>query len=269
MSSVLYYIQYVLIACIIADVGLAVYSSVRGLIELSSQGFGIAIVLGLIFGFLLYLLINVRNYRGYVKDLYVHMEELCEIYTSSIFEIESLDDTGNINSVVSLLRKADPNLDDALKDFPDALKTDFELKGKKTTVRADVVVTIPWESRWRKKLGSKYMQIWIAFVAKGGTEVSLDDIKLFHEKLTDVLPFLNPEYARIFYFSRKGFSAQAIQFVENEDNWIPYWDIGTEDEAAAEINLVNIEPDGRLSVAAMPWLNILRNERLEAKVTDG
>jgi hypothetical protein len=226
--------------------------------------------------FLLAVFINtylrIRRSKEDVWHLDFHMEELIESHMETVINTERTETSMSEDErIVSILRKADPNLDGILEESPNLLQLGTEVKGKKLALNASVFVAVPWKStldKIREGAGtSKFELVWIAIRYDGDSPASLDYIKPIHEKLTDILQFYEPADAKVILFSEKGFSPEAIAFAENEDNWIPHWKEGTDEEVVATLDLVKIEV-GSYSVVTMPYLKMLRQERLEIVSAD-
>ena len=225
---------------------------------------GSAIILVIVF---IYLLLRTRRSREDLDHLAYHMTELVESHTETVIKMETVDPAKpEQEQIANLLRRADFNLDEMLNEKPDLLHFGREVKGKKHVIQADVYIGVPRESRWSKlrdgALGSKLELLWMALRHEGNDPMSLSEIRSIHERLSDILPYLNPIVAEVYLFSKAGFSEEAIRFAEDEANWIPHWNEGSEEEENAVINLIKIEGDGRFSVVSMPWLKTLREERL-------
>jgi hypothetical protein len=226
---------------------------------------GIALVAAFV-----YVVFRIRKAREHLEHMAFHMAEAGEMHVETVLETESVDFSKPMNEQILMsLRKADFDLDFALQDSPQLAQFDMEVAGKKTSIKADIFVGVPWESGWRKFAEggfghSKFDGVWIALRRDETDPMSVADITSIREKLSDVLSYLRPSRSQVYVFSSGGFSPDAIKFVEDEESWIPHWNEGEEEEISASIDLVKINQDGRLVVVTMPWMKTLREERLAA-----
>jgi len=216
-----------------------------------------------------YFVIRIRRNRGDLDHLAFHMDELVNAQIETVIQTEVVDQTSSVDGqLVTLLRRADPALDGALEDYPNLLAFNAEVQGKKYSVKPLIYVGVPYESWWERfkdgGLRSKLEGIWMAFQSDG--DVGLAYVKLLHQQLADILPQIRPRFADVYIFAKGKFSEEAVKFVEDENNWIPHWHVGGDDEELAVINLVKMEGDRTFEVVSMPWLKSLRRERLEANL---
>jgi hypothetical protein len=214
--------------------------------------------------FLTYL--RIRRSRGDIWLLDSDIEELVETHEETVIQAERVEAGMSENEQITLiLRKANPSLDEALNESPGLLRLDSEVKGRKAALKATVFVGVPWKSSWEKfnheALNSNLKNMWIAINYEGSQPMSLEDIRPIQQKLKDILQFLRPRDAQAYVFSRQGFSPEAVEFAEKEDNWISYWREGTDEEQVLVLDLIKIA-DGNFSVVSMPYLKSLREERL-------
>lgn len=231
---------------------------------------GSAIIIVILF---IYILLRTRRSREDLEHLAYHMTELVETHAETVIETETVDPTKSENEqLATLLRRADFELDKILEERPHLLQFNTEVKGKRHSLQADIFVGVPWESRWAKfrdgglVIGSKRQLVWIALRQRGSDAMSIAEIRAIREQLSDILAHLYPLTAQVYIFSRNGFSEEVVRFAEDDKNWIPHWNIGEKNQEAAVVNLIKMEGDGRFSVVSMPWLNVLRRERLAGGV---
>lgn len=223
---------------------------------------GVLAILALLGDF--YLLWSIGQTKRVVGKFYSDVQELVEGYTESVIQMEVVDQNSEpVERRLTLLRRGDPVLDKVLDESPKLLQLGKKIKGKKGEITLDIFVGLPWKGAIAKLRRSKYQAIWIGLNLEGDDEVSLSKVKAIHDQFVDIFQSYRPRNARVFLFTSSNVPKETIRFLESPRNWIPHWHIGRVDEFAATMNLVRVHSDGRFSVLSMPWLETLRQTRLE------